>query len=112
MEMYWKTNINWTHWIYIGYSKDIERLFHGFDVAKTFGHVQIFFKLRGQISKSRGQNLATGHDFLGIAVNHENVILAFFGNICVSLLNKLVYLAIFFSFSRSLFKDLVVKKSS
>ena len=68
MEMYWKTNINWTHWIYIGYSKDIERLFHGFDVAKTFGHVQIFFKWRGQISKSRGQNLAIGQDILGIEV--------------------------------------------
>ena len=27
-----------------GYSKDIERLFHDFDVAKTFGHVQTFFK--------------------------------------------------------------------
>ena len=70
MEMYWKTNINWTHWIYIGYSKDIERLFHGFDVAKTFGHDQIFFKWRGQISKSRGQNLAIGQHILGIAPDY------------------------------------------
>ena len=45
----------------------MERSFHGFDVAKTFGHVQKFFKSRGQISKSRGQNLAIGHDFVGIA---------------------------------------------
>ena len=45
----------------------MERLFHGFDVAKTFGHVRNFFKWRGQISKSRGQNLAIGQDILGIA---------------------------------------------
>ena len=45
----------------------MERLFYGSDVAKTFGHVRIFLKWRGQISKSRGQNLAFGHDILGIA---------------------------------------------
>ena len=44
----------------------MERLFYGSDMAKTFGHVRIFLKWRGQISKSHGQNLATGHDFSGI----------------------------------------------
>lgn len=46
----------------------MKRLFHGFDVAKTFGHVQNFSKWRGQISKWRGQNLAIDQDFLGIVL--------------------------------------------
>ena len=51
----------------------MERLFYGSYVAKTFGHVRIFLKWRGQISKSRGQNLAIGHDILGIGL-HEIVV--------------------------------------
>ena len=52
----------------------MERLFYGSYVAKTFGHVRIFLKWRGQISKSRGQNLAIGHDILGIGPNVTRIV--------------------------------------
>ena len=37
---------------------------------KLLATFEFFLKWRGQISKSRGQNLAIGHENLGIVIEH------------------------------------------
>ena len=64
----------------------MERLFYGSYVAKTFGHVRIFLKWRGQISKSRGQNLAIGHDILGIVIWSFHIDECLFGKMLLEML--------------------------